>query len=334
MKSLSFQPLPENITSQQQPSKLLLVEDDESLNVIIEDVLVSAGHQVVVSRNGIEALETLKCYKPDLIISDLMMPEMDGFLLLEHVRQLPGIFAVPFIIISARTNWQEVHHARNLGVDDYLFKPFSTDDLLTLVSSRLERSRSLSIFSTHEAHLQTVLMLANVIEARDNSTYGHVERVQKLAVRFGKSLGWSVEKISILEIGAVLHDIGKITIPSKILNKRGTLGHLEYELVRQHPQTGAKMLAEVTHLAPAIPYVLYHHEHWDGRGYPYGLAGDQIPIEGRLLALVDSYDAMTSDRPYRAGLPHDQVVREITKHRGTQFDPALADQFLQLIKKD
>jgi putative two-component system response regulator len=314
-----------------QPPKLLLVEDDEDLKFIIEDVLLSKGYEVIAVTNGIEALEKLSGFAPDLIISDLMMPHMDGFTLLQRVRNSPNIGAIPFVIITAYTSNQEARRARELGADDFLVKPFTADDLLTLIRTRLQRSQSIYIFNTREAHLQTVLMLANVIEARDEETHKHVERVQKLAVGFGQALGWGPDKTGILEIGSVLHDIGKIMVPRTILNKRGPLNKTESELIRQHPYNGARMLTGVTHLAPAIPYVLYHHERWDGQGYPFGLASDHIPIEGRMLALVDAYDAMTSNRPYRAGMPHDQAVREIIEHRGTQFDPTLTDQFLQVI---
>jgi HD-GYP domain-containing protein (c-di-GMP phosphodiesterase class II) len=158
--------------------------------------------------------------------------------------------------------------------------------------------------------------------------------VQKLAVSFGQALGWDLEKTNILEIGSVLHDIGKIMVPRAILNKRGPLNKAEYELIRQHPYNGAKMLAGVTHLAPAIPYVLYHHERWDGQGYPFGLTKEHIPVEGRMLALVDAYDAMRSNRPYRMGISREEAMQEITKHRGTQFDPALTDQFLNVVAND
>ncbi len=330
MNSVPSQSSIEKITHLQ-PPKLLLVEDDEDLKFIIEDVLLSKGYEVIAVTNGIEALEKLSGFAPDLIISDLMMPHMDGFTLLQRVRNSPNIGAIPFVIITAYTSNQEARRARELGADDFLVKPFTADDLLTLIRTRLQRSQSIYIFNTREAHLQTVLMLANVIEARDEETHKHVERVQKLAVGFGQALGWGPDKTGILEIGSVLHDIGKIMVPRTILNKRGPLNKTESELIRQHPYNGARMLTGVTHLAPAIPYVLYHHERWDGQGYPFGLASDHIPIEGRMLALVDAYDAMTSNRPYRAGMPHDQAVREIIEHRGTQFAPTQTHQFLQVI---
>lgn len=317
--------------AQQQPFKLLLVEDDEDLKFILEDMLLSKGYEVIAVTNGIEALEKLNGFSPDLIISDLIMPQMDGFTLLKRVRNSPGTGAIPFIVMTAYTSNQEARRVRELGADDLLTKPFAADDLLTLIRSRLQRSQSVYIFNTREAHLQTVLMLANVIEARDEETHKHVERVQKLAVNFGRALGWDLHRTDILEIGSVLHDIGKIMVPRAILNKRGPLNKAEYDLIRQHPYNGAKMLAGVTHLAPAIPYVLYHHERWDGQGYPFGLAKEYIPIEGRMLALVDAYDAMTSNRPYRAGISHDQAIHEIIEHRGTQFDPTLTDQFLKVV---
>jgi HD-GYP domain-containing protein (c-di-GMP phosphodiesterase class II) len=176
-------------------------------------------------------------------------------------------------------------------------------------------------------------MLGNVIEARDPYTAGHVDRVRRLALSLGFALNWNAEEIAILEFGAVLHDIGKIMVPRYVLMKAGPLDDEDWEVMRQHPQVGAQMLEGVDHLRPAIPYVLYHHEWWNGRGYPFGLKGADIPSEGRLLAIVDAFDAMTSDRPYRKGLSVADALVEIRKNSGVYFDPEMVEVFLQTYKE-
>jgi len=178
-----------------------------------------------------------------------------------------------------------------------------------------------------------VVMLGNVIEARDPYTAGHVDRVRRLALSLGFALNWNAEAIAILEFGAVLHDIGKIMVPRYVLTKAGPLDDEEWELMHQHPQAGAHMLEGVDHLRPAIPYVLYHHEWWNGRGYPFGLKGSDIPSEGRLLAIVDAFDAMTSNRPYRKGLSAADALVEMRKNSGLYFDPEMVAVFLQNYKE-
>jgi putative two-component system response regulator len=258
------------------------------------------------------------------------MPQMDGFTLLRTVRAHATGTAVPFLFLSARTESAATMQARALGADDYLFKPFDADDLSLAVRAKLARRRAVERFDTHAAHLQTVLMLSNVIEARDTNTHGHVERVQTYALELARALGWSEEALAVLEFGALLHDIGKILVPSAILNKASSLQPDEWAVLRRHPEVGAGMLAGVDHLRAAVPYALTHHERWDGSGYPRGLAGAAIPIEGRLLSVVDAYDAMTSLRPYHSPMPHQAACAEIEQRSGRQFDPQMAAAFVAL----
>ena len=313
---------------------LLLVEDNDSILDVMRDILEAEGYRVSCAANGREALTAFEREVPDLIVSDVMMPYLDGFGLLKAVRARPDGVAVPFLFLSARTEQSATSQARLLGADDYLFKPFDPDELTLAVRAKLERRRLVELFDTRAAHLQTVTMLANAIEARDTYTRGHVERVTHYAHALAHALDWSADALAILEFGALLHDIGKIVVPRDLLNKSSSLLHDEWNLLRQHPETGAKMLEGVDHLRPAIPYVLYHHERWDGRGYPTGLAGFAIPREGRLLALADTFDAMTSDRPYRTALSKEGALVEIHKGIGTQFDPAMAEVFVRVREED
>ena len=310
--------------------KILLVEDDDILRETARLALEESGYRVVSVANGQDALDVLDDLDPELILSDISMPKMDGFALLDAVRARREGATLPFLFITVHTDRESVTQARRLGVDDYLSKPFQLDELLEAVRIRLDRRHTALVLDTREAHIQTVRMLANVIEARDSHTGGHVDRVCRYALTLGRALGWSDERLVELEFGAFLHDIGKITIPKRILNKKGALTQGEKRLLRQHVLEGANMLSDICHLRNVIPYVLYHHEKWDGSGYPHGLAGKEIPIEGRLLAIVDVYDAMTSDRPYHTALPKETALDNMLQKRGIHFDPDLIDIFCQM----
>ncbi|HEY5156790.1 MAG TPA: HD domain-containing phosphohydrolase [Anaerolineales bacterium] len=309
-------------------SRILLVEDESLLLEVMCNILQAEGYEVHPAANGKIALEILANFKPDLIISDIMMPEMDGFEFLESVRVMPNGITTPFLFLSALTGRADVNRARSLGVDDYLFKPFDALELINAVRSRLDRRRVVELFDTRAAHLQTVVMLANVIEARDPYTAGHIERVRRLAINLAFALNWSTEDIAILEFGAILHDIGKIVVPGRVLKKTGPLDEEEWKLMRQHPEVGAKMLESVDHLKAAVPYVLYHHEWWNGSGYPEGLSGLKIPREGRLLAIVDAFDAMTTNRPYHVSMSAKDGLEEIRENQGIYFDPDMVEVFI------
>jgi putative two-component system response regulator len=313
-------------------TKILLVEDDAPLLEVMHSILEAEGYEVYPAVNGRNALDLFVSFRPNLVVSDIMMPEMNGFELLKSVRVIPEGVTVPFLFLSARTERSDVDRARSLGVDDYLFKPFDASELINAVRARLDRRRVIELFDTRAAHLQTVTMLANVIEARDPYTAGHLERVRRLALNLALALNWNTEDTAIVEFGSILHDIGKITIPSQVLKKTGPLDKEEWKLMRQHPEVGAKMLEGVDHLKAAVPYVLYHHEWWNGSGYPAGLKGLKIPREGRLLAIVDAFDAMTTNRPYHDSMPAVDALDELTRYRGIYFDPDMVDAFIQTYK--
>jgi putative two-component system response regulator len=276
------------------------------------------------------ALEAFPSVIPDLIVSDISMPYLNGYGLLDGVRQFPDGKVVPFLFLSALSERDDVTRARELGADDYLFKPYEPEELITAVRSRLERRRVAELFDTRQAHLQTIILLANIIEARDAYTRGHVERVQQFALELGRALGWSQEELAILEYGALLHDVGKIAVPEAILNKPSNLTPEELTIMQQHTVIGAKIVAGISHLAAARYYILSHHEKWDGTGYPEGLKGDQIPREGRVLALADVYDALTSDRSYHKGMVFEKALDFIRERSGTHFDPEMVEVFIKL----
>lgn len=173
-------------------------------------------------------------------------------------------------------------------------------------------------------------MLSRAIEARDPYTQGHSARVTKLAEAVARRLGWNEERLASLRVGGPLHDIGKLGVSDDVLAKKGRLDEDEFAQIREHPKIGARLLLRVAAFREALPYVLYHHERWDGEGYPSGRAGEEIPVEARVLAIADAFDAMTSDRPYRRALSRRAALAEVERCAGTQFDPAIARIFLEL----
>lgn len=194
---------------------------------------------------------------------------------------------------------------------------------------QLERTRSQEVENLLVA---TVGALANAIEARDPYTRGHTDRVARIVLAMCARLGWTGRQLQQARMGALLHDIGKIGVPDAILRKPGRLDADEFTQMRLHPQIGAQILEGVEALAPALPFIIAHHERWDGKGYPHRLAGEAIPLEGRILAIADSFDAMTSKRAYRTPMPLEAAAQEIAACSGTQFDPALVPIFLELFE--
>ncbi len=311
-------------------ARILLTEDEDSLRLMTRTVLEIAGHQVFAYPNGQLALDDFERVEPDLVVSDISMPVLDGFGLLDAVRKLNLGAVVPFLFLTARSEREDVRLARTLGVDDYLFKPYDADELIEAVRVRLQRRRAIELFESRQAHIQTITMLANLVEARDAYTRGHVERVQLLAMELGNALGWPPEAMVILEYGSLLHDVGKLSVPDSILNKPSELTPDEFAIMRSHPVIGAKILEDIVHLRAAIPYIRSHHERWDGTGYPDGLAEYDIPVQGRLMAIVDVFDALTSERSYHKNLPVRQVLQALSDGAGKHFDPEMVKIFVAL----
>ncbi len=215
-------------------------------------------------------------------------------------------------------------------------RKFTTGEMTTLSlfanKAAIEFENARLYRNLEDAYFDTVAVLSNAIETRDRNTGGHTERVWRITYDIAAILGWKTESLKELRMGAMLHDIGKIGVPDAILNKPGPLDPDEFAIMKKHPEIGAAMIEKIVFLNPALPYILYHHERYDGKGYPFGLAGDDIPIQGRLLAVVDTYDAITSDRPYRKGKSSANAIEEILRNSGSQFDPLVVDAFIKVIK--
>ncbi len=306
---------------------ILLVEDSDVLRQGLKSLLEQEDYAVITGGNGKEALHKMEVMTPDLILADILMPEMDGYELFEAVRSKPEWISIPFIFLTARRERKHILAGKRLGAEDYLLKPISPEDLLTAIRSRLGRSQQLLLAQLHESYEASLIMLANAIEVRDPYTRGHVERVMNYAQTIAEYLGWTAIEINNLRFGSILHDIGKINIAENILRKEGSLTDEEWMEIRKHPEMGAELVKGIHYLDPAVPVILYHHERWNGSGYPYGLKEEKIPVSARIVAIADSFDAMTTERPYRKELTPEQAFNEVISGSGIQYDPLIVEAF-------
>ena len=318
-------PIPNNI--------ILVVEDNDLVRKLIITTLQIENYHVIPAKNGKEALELLKRRTPDLILSDVNMPVMDGKAFFQSIRNDIRLSAIPFVFLTNRTRDNSQKTVRELGVEDWVVKPVDPVKLTRTISTRLLRAAEVKIAHIDQAYVETVEVLANAVEGRDRYTRGHIERVTTYALWTAEALRWPSAAIRILQFGARLHDIGKIIVPDRILNKPGPLTEKEWELMRRHPISGARILQKITHLEEAMPYILYHHEKWDGSGYPEGLHRRKIPLGARILALTDVYDALTTSRPYRKAYPQTKAIKYILQMSGKHFDPDLVPIFVETIIK-
>jgi putative two-component system response regulator len=308
-------------------STILIVEDNEVLRQGVQLLLEAEGFKALSASNGREALERLQSAHPDLILSDISMPVMDGYQLFDKVRAHPQWVAIPFIFLTARGGREDIFNGKQLGAEDYLVKPVNRQELVTAVRSRLARSQELLLAQLQQAYEASMIMLSNAIELRDQYTRGHVERVRDYSVLIACQLGCNSVDLSYLQFGSILHDIGKIYIRESILRKPGSLNDEEWAEMKRHPIIGAELIENIPFLTPAIPIIRSHHERWDGKGYPDGLAGEEIPLMARIVAVADSLDAMTSSRVYRDAFSPQKACNEILSGRGTRYDPAVVDAF-------
>jgi putative two-component system response regulator len=310
---------------------ILIVEDNDILRDGYQFLLETEGYRVIPARHGKEALQQMQHAIPDLILSDISMPEMDGYSFYDAVRARADLAAIPFIFLTALGERDVVFASKKLGVEDHLIKPVDRQELVTTVRSRLERSQQLMLAELQQAYEASLIMLANAIELRDRYTRGHVERVMTYAMRMAERFGWQEPELSALRFGAILHDIGKIYIRESILSKAGPLTPEEWAEMKQHTVIGAELLKGIPYLVGAIPVVRSHHERWDGLGYPDGLNGEAIPMGARIVAVVDCFDAMTTDRIYHAASSPDEAIAEIRSGAGTRYDPVVVEVFLAIM---
>ncbi len=330
---------------------ILIVEDDAITLRRLDHFLNKWGHDVVTAQNGSEALKKFLGADVDLVITDWMMPEMDGLELVGHIiaANKPYVYV---ILLTSRGEKDDVVKALSKeGVDDYIVKPFDPDELRARIgvgerTVRLERTlqeyshglekivrkQTLVIRQTQE---ETIYRLLAALESRDDETGGHVRRISLFSVLLAEAKGWTNGEIEDLRLAAPMHDIGKIGVPDAILRKPAALTSREYEIMKTHTSIGGQILSESKYpmLQLAHDIALTHHEKWDGSGYPRGTVGENIPLVGRIVALVDVYDALSHDRVYHKALPEEEVLQIMKKGRGSHFDPELLDIFIQRLNE-
>ena len=310
----------------EEKEKILVADDEEVLVELVSNILIKEGYDVVKAYNGQEAWEKIQSEKPKLVVLDLCMPKMDGLEVLEKVRNSREFATLPVLVLTASA--QDEEKTLNAGANDFITKPFKKNSFLARFSALMRLNHLMEDMERAESILVT---MSRIAEAKDTYTESHLERVSALALRVGEMMGFSIEQLNNLRRGAMLHDIGKLAIPDAILLKPGKLTDEEYEIIKSHPVKGYEICEPLKSLKPCLDVILYHHERWDGKGYPKGLKGEEIPISARIVAVVDSFDAMRTVRPYRKALPFDVAKSEIEKNMGTQFAPDAAQAFLELL---
>lgn len=332
-------------------AKVLIVDDERPNVALLEQILARSGYgQVVSTTDSREALDLFRAERPDIVLLDLHMPELDGFELIRRLRrEIPTDDFVPLVVLTADGSPEVKKEALSGGANDFLTKPFNYHEALLRIRNLLttrrlhgdlkrqnelldervrERTRELE-----EARVEVLERLARAAEFRDDDTGHHTRRVGELSARLARRLGLAPRAVELLRLAAPLHDVGKIGVPDAILLKPGKLTDREWEVMKRHTVIGAELLAgsssALLQLAERI--ARWHHERWDGTGYPDRLVGEEAPLEARIVAVVDVFDALRSPRPYRAAWPVEQVVEEIRSERGRHFDPDVVDAFLEMV---
>jgi putative nucleotidyltransferase with HDIG domain len=330
---------------------ILVVDDEEAIREVVSTMLESKGYRCSVAHNGRVAQDQIKRATPDLVLSDMIMPEMDGIKLLEWMRQYDP--DVPVIMVTAIHDISTALEAIRRGAYDYILKPFEKDQLFLGVGRALQHRRLVidnrqyqielerkvkdrtaqlehAIDQLEQSYDDTLEALGSALDLKDAETEGHCQRVTAFCISIAKSMPVPDTYLPIMARAAFLHDIGKMAIPDGILRKPGPLNDDEKKIMRTHCEIGYNMLIRIPFLRDAAEIVLAHQEFYDGSGYPRGLKGDQIPLGARIFTIADSLDAMISDRPYRRALPMSHAREEIKRCSGTQFDPEVVQVFLSI----
>lgn len=337
-------------------ARIMVVDDSPAMRAYLEQMLEQNGSEVLAVASGAVALGLAEENAPDLILLDVNMPDMDGFQVCERLKENPRLKEIPVIFMSSINATDAKLKAFQAGGVDYITKPFHIEEIQARVGVHLnlrslqqmlefQRLMERKVRELSEAQQATIFAIAKLAEQRDEDTGAHLERVQEycrlLAEQLGKDSPYAAhitpEFVECIQHASPLHDIGKVAIPDSILLKPNKLTPAEFEVMKTHTVIGGENMQLVynhysgnTFIGMGIEIALYHHERWDGTGYPDGLAGRNIPLSARIMALADFYDALRSDRCYRKGLAHEDVKRMILEGEGTHFDPVLVRSFLDL----
>jgi response regulator RpfG family c-di-GMP phosphodiesterase len=339
------------MSGKSQKARILVVDDEEAVRTLLSARLVLEGHECFIAASAPEALERIDEGNLDLVLCDLGMPGMSG---LELLKQVHGRFPqLAFVICTSEDDVRTGIEAMKQGAADYLVKPLQLDGMVASLARALDKRRleieveqyrnhledvvqqrtrqiQVAIRRIEQTYDETLAALGGALELRDIETQGHSRRVTHYCLEMAHALHHSNDELRTLARGSFLHDIGKIGIPDAILLKPDRLTMEEAAVMQTHARIGYQLLCQIAFLTPASQIVLTHQERWDGTGYPQGLRGEEIPLGARIFAVADALDAITSDRPYRAGSPFSAAVAEISRESGRQFDPEVVRVFLEI----
>ena len=326
-------------------TQIIVVDDDPIILKRAWNTLVDAGFKVVILKSGSVLLEYTNDHPaPDLILMDINMPNMDGFDVIRELKRGKVSWReTPVIFLTANEDEDAETQGLSLGAMDFIRKPFVPSVLVLRVKHavelvRLQRNLETLVYEktreNEELFLHVVESLADAIDAKDNYTKGHSGRVAQYAKEIAQRYSYDEKHQEQIFMMGLLHDVGKIGVPDEVINKPGRLTDEEFARIKEHPVIGHKILSNIREMPELSAGARCHHERYDGRGYPEGIAGEDICEEARIIAVADAYDAMTSNRSYRGVLPQEKVRAEIEKGKGSQFDPRFADIMLEMIDQD
>ena len=342
--------LTEEMCQQLEKRALVLLVDDDEINRYVVTKLLKDEYRILSAESGEEAFSILEQQIPDLILLDVYMPQMDGHAVLQKLKATEAYADIPVIFLTGDEDESTEVQGFSEGATDFLRKPLRKNVAIQRMNRIIELSYLQKNLKEEVARqtevaekrrrkvermsLQMIRALANTIDAKDSYTNGHSSRVAKYSVMLAGRMGYNGEKLEQVQYAALLHDIGKIGIPKEIINKPSRLTDEEYEIIKTHPAIGGNILDEITEIPDIAVGARWHHERYDGKGYPDRLMGEEIPELARIIGVADAYDAMTSKRSYRDVLSQEIVLAEIEKGKGSQFDPVIAEHMISIIKKD
>ena len=308
---------------------ILIADDNQAMREAIIRFVEAEGYTALAARNGREALALTLEKQPDLVLLDVTMPDIDGFEVCRQLKDDPRTALIPITMLTVLDSPDHRWYGIEAGADDFLTKPFDERLLRARIQSQLRTKRLTDQLERTES---VIVALALAVEAKDMYTEGHLWRLAHYGEQLAIAAGLSAEASRAVWQGGLLHDIGKIGVADGILQKPAPLTPEEYAQVKQHPEYGARIIAPLCFARDVAPIVRGRHEHWDGSGYPYGLRGEEIPVGARIVAIVDAYDAMTTDRPYRRALTPERAVQRLRTRSGVQWDPELTALFISLVE--
>jgi cyclic di-GMP phosphodiesterase len=313
-------------------ASVLIVDDIAGNAQLIKSLLAPDGHAVRTASDGAEALRLVRADSPDLLLMDVMMPHVDGFEACRAIKQDPRTRLIPVVLVTSLHDTTSRIRSLEAGADDFVSKPFNAPELRARVRSLLRIKRYTDDLDSAES---VIVSLALTIEARDSTTDGHCQRLAQFASALGRTLRLDEDDVSALARGGFLHDVGKVGISDAVLLKRGPLTSDEYELMKQHTVIGDRLCGELRSLRNVRPIVRHHHERLDGSGYPDQLCGDAIPLVAQIVGIVDVFDALTTDRPYRMALPFAQAAETLRREVARGWRRAdLVATFLDQVVRD